>query len=78
MNDIIIKEKHIRREILYFIFCVLIMEIINGISIYTYNGKWIELIMSIGYVCVAGAILYISVAFIRLIFYIISKKLRKK
>lgn len=63
---------------IYFIICVLIMEIINGISIYTYNGKWIELIMSIGYVCIAGIVLYISFTIIRLVIYIIAKSIKKK
>lgn len=77
MNDIIIKKKHIKREMVYFIICVLVMEIINGVSIYIYNGKWIELIMSIGYVCVAGFVLYISITIIRLICYTIFCRSKK-
>lgn len=78
MNDIVIKTKHIRREIIYFLSCVLIMELVNVFSVYTYKGKWIELIMSIGYVCVAAIVLYIFIAFIRFIIYIIAKRLIKK
>ncbi len=78
MNDIIIKAKHVRREIIYFLSCVLIMEIVNAFSIYTYKGKWIELIMSIGYVCVAAIALYIFIAIIRFMVYTVSKRLIRR
>ena len=78
MNDIIIKAKHVRREIIYFLSCVLIMEIVNAFSIYTYKGKWIELIMSIGYVCVATIALYIFIAIIRFMVYTVSKRLIRR
>ncbi len=78
MNDIIIKAKHVRREIIYFLSCVLIMEIVNAFSIYAYKGKWLELIMSIGYVCVAAIALYIFIAIIRFMVYTVSKKLIRR
>ena len=78
MNDIIIKTKHVRREIIYFLSCVFIMEIVNAFSIYTYKGKWIELIMSIGYVCVAAIALYIFIAIIRFMVYTVSKRLIRR
>lgn len=78
MNDIIIKTKHVRREIIYFLSCVFIMEIVNAFSIYTYKGKWIELIMPIGYVCVAAIALYIFIAITRIMVYAIAKRMIRK
>lgn len=78
MKDIIIKEKDIKRETLYFIVCLLIMEIVNAVSIYAYNGKWVELIMSIGYVFMAGILLYIIITFIRVLFFIIYRNFQNK
>lgn len=77
MKDIVIKEKHIKRELLVFAACFVAMEIVNICAIIGYDGQWKEVVMSLGFVTVAAIAGYLVVAAVRLIIYGIIKLIKR-
>lgn len=78
MKDIVITRKRIKAELYVFLGCVVAMELLNAYAIAEKNGKWSELFMSLGYVCVAAAVTYVVLAVIRLVVAAIWHKATKK
>jgi len=67
MKDIVIKGRDVRRELLIFAGCVVVMIILNIIAIHLYKTSWREL-YSVWYAVLAGAVLlYIIVLLLRLL-----------
>lgn len=77
MKDIIISEKHIRRELWVFAACLAVMEALDIYSIIKYDGMWIEAVKSIGFVFTAAVVTYLIVGIIRLIYAGIVKLINK-
>lgn len=67
MRDIVIKGKDIRREFRVFLGCIVAMEAVNMYAIAKYDGQWMELLKSIGFVLVSAIVTYMVLAVIRLI-----------
>ena len=53
------------------------MELVNVYAIVDYGGKWIEMIMSLGFVVAAAVVTYSVVAILRLIVYGITRMIKK-
>ncbi len=66
MKDIVITKRRIKVELYIFLACVAAMELLNVYAIVVEDGKWSELFMSLGYVCVAAAVVYVTLAVVRL------------
>ena len=77
MKDIVIKEKHIKRELWIFVACIAVMEGLNIYSIIKYHGMWKEAIMSLGFVVAAAVVTYLVVGLVRLIVAGIIKLIKK-
>ena len=77
MKDIVIREKHIKRELWIFVACIAVMEGLNIYSIIKYHGMWKEAIMSLGFVVAAAVVTYLVVGLIRLIVAGIIKLIKK-
>jgi ABC-type proline/glycine betaine transport system permease subunit len=77
MKDIVIKEKHIKRELWIFAACIAVMEILNIYSIIKYHGMWKEAVMSLGFVVAAAVVTYLVVGLVRLIVAGIIKLIKK-
>lgn len=77
MKDIVIKEKHIKRELWIFAACIAVMEILNIYSIIKYHGMWKETVMSLGFVVAAAVVTYLVVGLVRLIVAGIIKLIKK-
>lgn len=60
MKDIKISAKRQKQELLTLLVCIVIAELLNVYAIIAYDGKWSQLITSIGYVLVFGLLLYLS------------------
>ncbi|MBQ6653424.1 MAG: hypothetical protein IJM81_08585 [Prevotella sp.] len=60
MKDIKISTKRQKQELLTLLVCIVIAELLNVYAIIAYDGKWSQLITSIGYVLVFGLLLYLS------------------
>ena len=58
MKDIIIKGRHIRRELLYFAGCVAAISIVNAVCIVVYGTAWKELYTLWYIVLPVSALLY--------------------
>lgn len=63
MEDIVIKKHQIKRELLLLGVCIAVAEALNIYAIAHYGGRWTEVFMSLGYVCVAGLFLYVILVF---------------
>lgn len=67
MKDIIISRKHIVRELWVFLGCLAAMEALNVYAIIDYDGRWSEVVMSLGFVFTAALVVYAVLAVLRLI-----------
>ena len=76
MKDIIITPKHLIRELIVFIVCIVLACLLNVYAIITYHRPWMELISQIGFVIVVGIGIYVLVWVVRLIYYIIRYIIR--
>ncbi len=43
MKDIVIKGKHVRRELIVFVICIVIVSVVNAFAISKYGTSWSEL-----------------------------------
>lgn len=77
MKDIVIREKHIKRELWIFVACIVVMEVLNIYSIIKYHGMWKEAVMSLGFVVAAAVVTYLVVGLVRLIVAGIIKLFKK-
>lgn len=77
MKDIVIKERHVKRELWIFLACVVVMELVNVYAIMDYDGRWSEAVMSLGFVVVAAVVMYAVVALLRLMVYGIMKLIKR-
>ena len=66
MKDTIITSKRKQLELKTLLACIIIMNLINIYSIYTFNTSWTEVIMSLGYVTIGSFALYIICTILRL------------
>ena len=69
MKDIVISSRHVKKELWIFLVCLIAMELVNVYAIAEYDGKWNELLMSLGFVTVAAVVSYLLLAVIRLMIY---------
>ena len=67
MKDILITKQRIKTELYVFLACVVCMELLNVYAIVRKDGQWSELVMSLGYVCVAACVLYVVLGIVRLL-----------
>jgi len=56
MKDIVIKGRSVKREVLIFIGCVVVVIIVNAVAIACYKTSWREL-YSVWYAVLAAAVL---------------------
>lgn len=73
MKDTIITSKRKKTEILIWLFCFLIANILNIYSIISYKTEWSEIYTSIIYVFLFACFLYFFLGMIRIIYYLIKK-----
>lgn len=77
MNDIVIKWKWIKRELIFIVACYILANLVNLASIIIYNTSWNELIDSQRFVLYIGEWFYIISVVVRLIYFGIRKLIRK-
>ncbi|MFA5650202.1 MAG: hypothetical protein WC914_03570 [Proteiniphilum sp.] len=73
MKDIVISAKRVKKEATILLACFTMAFIINVASIVIYKTSWLEIFTQIGYVIIITLTLYLVVAFIRLIIYLIYR-----
>lgn len=78
MKDIVITKRHIRREVVVWIICLILITIWNIIAIIRFDTQWIELI-SLWYVVIPLSILlYIILIPFRWIGCLVIRKIKSK
>ena len=77
MKDIKITARRQKLELLTLLVCIIIAELLNVYAIVAYDGKWSQLITSIGYVLVFGVLLYLSWSALRIAWSILRKITKK-
>ncbi|WP_075558603.1 MULTISPECIES: hypothetical protein [Parabacteroides] len=73
MKDTIITASRKRSELLAFLVCFIIANLVNIYSIYTFKTSWAELVTSIGFVTICSVVLYVIWAIIRLVFFSVKR-----
>lgn len=78
MKDIVITKRHIRREVVVWIICLILITIWNIIAIIRFDTQWIELI-SLWYVVIPLSILlYIILIPFRWIGCLVIRKIKSR
>jgi len=76
MKDLLITSKRQKTEIIWFVICFCVAELINLISIIIYDTSWSDLYTQILWVLIITCLLYAVSVALRVCLYLI--KLRKK
>ena len=78
MKDTIITVKRKKIELITFLVCFIVANLINLYAINTYDTPIKELYTQIGYICIVSIILYIGWSVLRIIFYSVIKLVKTK
>jgi TRAP-type C4-dicarboxylate transport system permease small subunit len=78
MKDIIIKPKHIKRELFVYLGCLVFTYLLNVYAISKYDSNLEELYTMLGYVFVVSFVVYGLLAFLRIIFNLVKGLIKKK
>lgn len=77
MKDIIIKEKHIRRELYLILVSFVLAFVVNVGAIVAFDRPWSELYSQIGYVLFITVGIYVVLATVRIIIALLYRMFRK-
>lgn len=78
MKDIVFTKKRQKKELLIFGVCFAIGFLMNLISIINYRTPWYEIFSQLGYVVAIAIVLYILLAFVRIVIRLIKNSNRKR
>lgn len=78
MKDLIITVQRQKKELRILLICFACSFLLNIAAIIIYKTPWAEVITQIGYVIVIAIGLYVLIAIIRLIIYLISTLFKKR
>ncbi len=78
MKDLVITSKRLKKEIYVLSTCFILAFLINISSIVTFRTPWYEMFTQLGYVAVITFILYLLVAIIRTVAFLIRKLVTKR
>ena len=78
MKDIIIPVRRQKKELRILLICFAFSFLLNIAAIIIYKTSWAEIITQIGYVIIIALALYVLIAIIRLIVYLISRFFKKR
>lgn len=73
MKDLVITSRRLKKEMYILSACFITAFLINIFSIVTFKTPWYEMFTQIGYVVVITFILYLLVAMIRAVVFLIKK-----
>ncbi len=73
MKDFVISAKAIRRELYIFLASFIFGFIVNIYAIIVYDRPWIELLTQLGWVLFIAFLVYLLLAIIRIIIYLIVR-----
>lgn len=73
MKDLVITSRRLKKEMYILSACFITAFLINIFSIVTFKTPWYEMFTQIGYVAVITFILYLLVAMIRAVVFLIKK-----
>lgn len=77
MKDLVITSKRLKKEIYVLSTCFILAFLINISSIVTFRTPWYEMFTQIGYVAVITFILYLFIAMIRVVVFLIRKAITR-
>ena len=78
MKDSIITAKRKKIELITFLVCFIVANLINLYAINTYDTPIKELYTQIGYICIVSIIIYLIWSVLRIIFYSVIKLFKSK
>lgn len=73
MKDIVITSERVRKELTVMAVCFAIAFGLNIAAIIIYVKPWHEMFTQIGFVIVIAAVLYVTAAFFRILYYIVKR-----
>ena len=77
MKDIVIKSKHMRKELLIFLICLGIAYTLNVISIIVYKTEWKELYTQLWVVLMLALVIYLLFACARGVIFLLKSIINK-
>ncbi len=78
MKDIIIPSQKVKREAYVFLGCFIFSFLLNITAIIIYKTPWYEVFTQIGYVIVIAVVLYLLVALIRFVVFLVGKLFKRQ
>lgn len=78
MKDIVIPSQKVKREAWIFLGCFIFAFLLNIAAIIIYKTPWYEAFTQIGYVIVIAVVLYLLMALIRFLIFVIGKLFKRQ
>ncbi len=78
MKDIVIPSQKVKREAWIFFGCFIFAFLLNIAAIIIYKTPWYEAFTQIGYVIVIAVVLYLLMALIRFLIFVIGKLFKRQ
>ncbi len=78
MKDIVIPSQKVKREAWIFLGCFIFAFLLNIAAIIIYKTPWYEAFTQIGYIIVIAVVLYLLMALIRFLIFIIGKLFKRQ
>ena len=78
MKDIVIKSGTVKRELFVFLVCFVFAFLMNVYAINLAGTPWREMFTQLGYVIVIALTVYLLLALIRLVVYLLIKPFQRK
>ena len=78
MKDTVITASMKRRELLIWLICFVVANVVNVATIIKFQTSWLEIFTQIGYVVVLSILLYGLVAVVRIAWHLFGRVLGKK
>lgn len=78
MKDIVIPSQKVKREVYILLGCFIFAFLLNIACIIIYKTRWIEIFTQIGYVIVIAVVLYLLIALIRFVAFLVGKLFKKQ
>lgn len=78
MKDIVIPSQKVKREAWIFLGCFIFAFLLNIAAIIIYKTPWYEAFIQIGYIIVIAVVLYLLMALIRFLIFVIGKLFKRQ
>lgn len=78
MKDYVLTAQRQKKELIILLGCFILAFLLNIAAIIIYQSPWVEVISQIGYVVLAGLVIYVLLLLLRLLIFSVKVLIRRR